>query len=225
MPKPTAALRASISLFILAAGAAFPCLAADRIDWAFKGSILAILEDNGNEGDPSPVMPSPGFDLSIPVLPLVAFEPSLDFYGTYYGYSDKLERAVPYAIENRSAQVVGIVLGTPIAFRWRLRNDLTMRAFAGPAFDFRICYLADGLKLADKEDARAQTDKILGYFWGAGRWFVPTAGVSVDLPSFPGLLVGLEARTWFPMYRLWSGEDLPIIEGLRFAFGVRLSFR
>lgn len=196
------------------------------LTWVARGSILAILEDNGLEGDPMPILPSIGVgcEFTLPFFPVLDFEPSLDIYGTYYGYSYPLDRAVPYAIENRSSWVMGFVLGAPIGYRYRLPNGFVLRGFAGPAFDLRLCLVAGGLEGDDKKDASSQTSDIASYFWGSGRWIIPTAGFGVDFPVFNGLMLGAELRAWFPVYKLWSGEDLPAKEGWRIAAALRVVF-
>jgi hypothetical protein len=197
------------------------------LTWVARGSILAIFEDNGMEGDPMPILPSigGGCEFALPFFPLLDFEPSLDVYGTYYGYSYTLDRAVPYAIENRSSWVMGFVLGAPIGYSYRLPNGFVLRGFAGPAFDLRLCLVAGGLEGDDKDDASSQTSDIASYFWGSGRWFIPTAGFGVDFPVLEKLLLGAELRAWFPVYKLWSGEDLPAKEGWRIAATLRVVFK
>jgi hypothetical protein len=37
--------------------------------------------------------------------------------------------------------------------------------------------------------------------------------------------VGLDGRVWFPLYRLWTAEDLSPMEGWRFGVGFTASFR
>lgn len=196
------------------------------LSWVARGSVLAILEDNGMEGDPMPILPSAGVgaEFALPFFPILYFEPSLDLYGTYYGYSYTLDRAVPYALENRSSLVLGFVLGVPVSYRYRLPNGIILRGFAGPAFDLRLCLVAGGLEGEDKDDASSQTSDIASYFWGGGRWFMPTAGIGADFPLLKGIRLGGELRTWFPIYKLWSNEDLPAKEGWRVAATLRFVF-
>jgi len=197
----------------------------DRLDWSFGGSVLLIPEDNGLESDPMPILASPGVAAAYPLFALFDVEATLDFYGTNYGYSDVLERAVPYAIENRSSFVVGSVLGIQGVGRFPLPGDLRLRVYGGPAFDLRLCLTAGGLEGADLEDAAEETGLIAEYFWGSGRWILPVAGAGIDYPASDKFLLGLDARIWIPLYRVWSGEDLPFVEGWRLAAGIRISIR
>jgi hypothetical protein len=197
----------------------------DRLDWSFGGSVLLIPEDNGLESDPMPILASPGVAAAYPLLALFDVEATLDFYGTNYGYSETLERAVPFAIENRSSFVVGTVLGIQGLAHFPLPGDLRLRVYAGPAFDLRLCLTAGGLEGADLEDAAKETGLIADYFWGSGRWILPVVGAGIDYPASEKFLLGLDARLWMPLYRAWSGEDLPAVEGWRLAAGLRVSIR
>ncbi len=197
----------------------------DQLAWSFGGSVLLLPEDNGLESDPMPILASPGAAVSYPLLALFDVEATLDFYGTHYGYSDSLERAVPAAIENRSSFVVGTVLGVQALLHFPLPGDLRLRVYGGPAFDLRLCLTAGGLEGEDLEDAAAETGQIAEYFWGSGRWILPVLGAGIDYPATEKYLLGLDARIWIPLYRTWSGETLPAVEGWRLAAGLRVSIR
>jgi hypothetical protein len=197
---------------------------------SFAGSVFFFPEDNGREGDPMPVLPSPGAALSYPVWGPVHAEMTLDLYFTNYRYSPILGRAVPAAIENRSAFVFGPLLGIQAVGRFPLSEKFVVRAYGGPAADLRIVVLAMDLNPRDttggiETNAQLQTDAVREYFWGKGRWFMPVAGAGIDYAINEKFLLGLDFRTWFPLYRLWTGEDLPAVEGWRFGLGLRVTIR
>ncbi len=210
-------------MVLFAAGA--PLKALEGVQWLIRGGMLFLPEDNGLESDPSPVLFSPGAAARLSFFDYLGLEISLDFYGTYYAYSYTLDRAVPAAIENRSAFVFGSILGIQAVYIYKPLDFWTIRAYAGPGFDFRISLTAGGLEGADKEDAASQTRDISSYFWGKGRWLYPVAGVGMDFAATSNLLLGFDFRTWFPMYKLWSGEDLPAIEGWKFGLDFTVTFR
>jgi len=218
-------LGALIVLTVL--GVSAPLFPQEKVQFVLRASILAILEDNGMEGDPSPILPSPGFSVSIPIprVPLLTFEPGIDLYSTYYGYSYVLDRAVPYAIENRSAIVIGTMLSLPVEFGFRIRGIAGFHAFAGPSVDARLCLVADGLEGSDYDDAASQTADISGYFWSEGRWVQFLMGGGFDFPFTSKTMLGVEFRLWYPAYHLWTGEDLPATENLKLALGLTLVFR
>jgi hypothetical protein len=215
-----------IGLLALAACLCSPLPAVDGTAFIFRGAVLGILEDNGLHGDPAPILPSPGFAVSFALKSAFRFEPGIDLYSTYYGYSDELERAVPIADENRSASVYGVLVTLPLDYSYALSDSVGLRASLGVTADLRLCLIAPGLDDAaqGRDEAAAETEKISSYFWGAGRWLFPTAAVGADFRAGERYSIGIEARGWYPLYRHWSGEDLPKAENLRFSLGLRLAY-
>ena len=193
-----------------------------NFSWFLKTSILFFPEDNGMASDPMPVLPSPGVGFSFPITDMFRLEATLDFYMTYYGF--EFGRAVPVAIENRSALVLGSLLSIQVAAYFPINSFLTIRAFGGPAADLRLVLLAPDLNAGDLADAQSQTDSVRNYFWSSGRWLMPVVGAGVDFTISPRFKIGIDMRVWVPIYRIWSGEDLPAIEGWRFSPGLRFSF-
>ncbi|MDR1318295.1 MAG: hypothetical protein LBJ90_01605 [Treponema sp.] len=202
----------------------------DRFSWSLAGSVLFFPEDNGNEGDPMPVLPSFGGAAAFRIWGPVSIELTEDLYFTNYRYSQKLDRAVPAAIENRSAFVFGFFTGLQALVHFPLNDIVSFRAYGGPAADFRAITLAADLHPDDftgnpESDAGMQTDSVREYFWDRGRWFMPVLGGGADFSLNEKFLLGIDARIWFPVYRLWTDEDLPGIEGWRFGIGLRVTPR
>lgn len=211
---------------------AFPLTAADfgdRISWSVEGSILYFPEDNGTAGDPAPILPSLGAALALQMRSYLWLELTEDLYFTHYSYNYSLKRAVPAAIENRSAFVFGFFTGMQVLGRFPLGNFADFRIFGGPAADFRIVALAANLHPDDfsgnpETDAKIQTAAVRKYFWEKARWFMPVAGIGMDFVVNEKFLAGFDMRVWFPMYRI-AGDNMPPIEGWRFALGLRISPR
>ena len=207
----------------------------ERLDWAANGNILYFPEDNDVGGDPAPILPSLGADLAYHFIGPLWAEFTEDLYFTHYAYNYSLDRAVPAAIENRSAFVFGLLTGFQALGRFPLeKNPSGSRAFArvymGPAIDFRIVTLAGNLHPDDftgipASDPKIQTDSVRKYLWGKGRWFLPVTGVGMDFAINEQYMLGFDLRVWYPAYRLWSKENLPPIEGWRFGAGIRISPR
>ncbi|MDR1176322.1 MAG: hypothetical protein LBK83_12740 [Treponema sp.] len=199
----------------------------DRFSWTFGGSILIFPEDNGLKGDPMPVLPVPSLSAAFRIWGPIYTELSLDVYYTHYGYDFELNRAVPYAIENRSAQVWGFLTGLGAQGRFKLPKGFVLRGTGGFAADLRIIAIAGDLNdvdfTGDEKDPGVQTDAIKDYFWSEGRWLFPFLGVGFDFPASSKFLVGLDGRVWFPLYRAITEEDLPPSEGWRFGFGIRIT--
>jgi hypothetical protein len=224
-------LLVSLTLLILVSGA-LPLGAEgfrDHLSWSFGGTVLLFPEDNGNRGGPMPVLPAPGAALSYSIWGPLSVEAALDLYGTYYLYDFEWNRALPAEIENRSAFVLGLLTGFHALARFPLGDRFTLRAYGGPDMDFRIITLAsdhpDDLTGVQETDARIQTDAVRTYFWSQGRWFLPVLGTGLDYRLNEKFLIGLDFRTWFPLYRIWSREELPPAEGWRFGLGLRITVR
>jgi hypothetical protein len=201
-----------------------------RFDWAVNGSILYFPEDNGNEGDPAPILPSLGVNFAFKAIGPLWVELTEDLYFTHYMYNFRLDRAVPAAIENRSAFVFGFLTGIQALCRFRLSDGIAARVYGGTVADFRIVALAGNLHPDDftgipESDARIQADAVREYFWEKGRWFLPVSGIGMDFAVNERYKLGFDLRTWFPVYRLWDREGLPAIEGWRFGAGIRVSPR
>ena len=224
---PSPPLRALLAALVLGL-AALPAGAdgaLSRVSWFAHGSILFFLEDNGMESDPMPVLPSLGVGISYPVADTLRLEFTMDFYTTHYGFSHSLNRPVPVAIENRTARVMGFLMALQLSRHFDITRNATIRAFGGPAADFRAVFAASGLGggLDDMAQVRRDTDLVRSYFWSQGRWFMPVAGVGADYAVSPDIRLGLDFRVWMPAYRLWTRENLPAVEGWRFGPGIRIT--
>jgi hypothetical protein len=200
------------------------------LDYSLRGSILVFPEDNGIDSSPMPILPSLGGSASYALSDLLALELSLDLYGTFYDYSYDLDRVVPASLEDRSSFVIGTLWGMQPVFRFKpWGENITIRTYGGLSFDLRICFLATGIEAGELHQAKGKTvgdasEDIFSYFWGGGRWFFPFAGAGMDFAFLESMTLGFDLRVWFPVWRLWTGEDLPFIEGFRFGLGFRATF-
>jgi len=205
----------------------------DNINWAIHGGIFYFAADNGKQGaDPAPILPTAGGSLAWQFWGPLRVELTEDIYFTNYEYNSKLGYPMACNPENRSAFVMGFITAIQITCAIPLGDGGTLvRVFGGPAADFRIVTLAFGLNHpADftgniETDAQLQTDAISEYFWSEARWFLPVFGAGVDFPISEKFLLGFDLRVWFPLYRLWTDEDIPPIDGWRFGVGLRITPR
>ncbi|TCW62345.1 hypothetical protein [Treponema sp. J25] len=196
------------------------------LEWTVSGALLAILEDNGLASDPMPLCPMPGVRISTPLTPWVEGVVSCDIYGTYYGYSDSLQRPIPVAIENRSALVVGALVGIGPQFRipiasppFALPGPWTLSFFVGPVVEVRASFLASGLEGADAADAQEEINRMSSYFWSSGRWLSFSLGGSLFFLPLGSYQLGLSLTSWLPLYRIWTDYNQPFVEGWKVAFG------
>lgn len=199
--------------------------------WSFRGTLMIFPEENGPaSGAPMPLLSVPGAALAYRFRESCEAEFSLDLYLTRYGYDWKLDRPVPVELENRSAFVLGALAGVRLGVYVPLGSRGILRIYAGPAADLRLVLLAADLNESDlipndPSGAPMQTSAVRNYFWAGGRWFLPFAGAGFDIPVNDDLLVGIDFRVWFPVYRCWTGEDLPPLEGWRFGPAFKITLR
>ena len=204
------------------------------LDYSVRFNVLFFLEDNGNKSAPMPILPSLGGGASYALNNLLALELSLDLYGTTYDYEYSLKRAVPSNDEFRSAFVVGSIVSFQPVFRFRpMGEKFTIRAYLGPSFDLRIIFPAYGIKESEQHtnDGVNYTGHTVGearkdissYFWG-GRFVFFVAGGGMDFPLLDTIKLGFDLRLWIPVWRIWTGEELPFVEGIRFGLGFRVTF-
>jgi len=203
----------------------------DNITWSVHGTILYFAADNGSGADPAPILPSLGVSAAWHFWGPLRLEVSEDIYFTNYEYNSTLGHAMACNLENRSAFVIGFITGVQLAGFIPVDNKgMGVRIYGGPSADLRIVIQAFGLHPDDftgniETDAGMQTDAIRKYFWSDGRWFFPVLGAGMDFPVNEKFLLGFDLRTWIPLYRLWTDENLPSIDGWRFGIGLRLTPR
>jgi hypothetical protein len=202
----------------------------DILQWSITGNILYFPADNGVNADPAPILPSLGGVLSLQLAGPIRLELTEDIYFTNYEYNSA--RPMACNPENRSALVIGFITAIQFTGNFSLGGKGTaFRVYAGPAADLRIVTLAAGLNHpADftgdiDTDPQLQTDAIREYFWSNARWFMPVAGIGMDFPINERFLLGFDLRAWFPVYKFWTDENLPAIDGWRFGAGIRITPR
>jgi len=203
----------------------------DDISWSTRGSILYFAANNGSGADPAPILPSLGVSAEWRLFSPLRLELTEDIYFTNYEYNTAIGYAMACNPENRSAFVMGFITGVQVTGFFPVNNKgIDLRVYGGPSADIRLVVQAFGLHPDDftgdiETDARMQTNAIRKYFWSSGRWFFPVVGAGMDFPVNEKYLLGFDLRTWFPIYRLWTDNNLPAIDGWRFGIGVRLTPR
>jgi hypothetical protein len=198
----------------------------DTLQWAITGNILYFPAENGVDADPAPLLPSLGGALSLPLVSFLRVEFTEDIYIANYELNPMLGYPAACNPENRSALVIGFITGVQVTGTFPIDDKGTViRAYAGPAVDLRIVALAAGLEHPSDSDAQEQTDAIRDYFSKDARWFLPVVGFGMDFPINEKFLLGFDLRMWLPIYKVWTDQDLPAINGWRFGVGFRITPR
>jgi len=202
----------------------------DNLGWAVHGSIFYFAANNGVDSDPAPIIPSAGFSLAWQLIDYLKLEFTQDIYFTNYEWESNLGYPMACNIENRAAFVLGFLTGVQATGYFPL-DKISLRVYGGPAVDFRVVTTAFGLNhpadyIGDIEtNVELQTEAIKNYFWQSGRWFMPVAGLGFDFPINEKFLLGFDLRAWFPVYKIWTDDNAPAIDGWRFGAGFRIAKR
>jgi len=207
------------------------------LHWSYNGGLLHLAADNGKVGaDPAPILPSLGAAAAWHFTGPFWFEATEDIYFTNYEYNYTYGYPMPCNPENRSAFVMGFVTGFQVKAVFPIPipiglNPITTRVYAGLVLDLRLVLQAFGLNHPDdfsggiETNAKLQTDAIRSYFWGSGRMFYSVIGAGADYPVNENFMIGLDLRMWIPLYRIWTNENIPDIDGWRFGASIRLTPR
>jgi len=200
--------------------------------WSMSGSLFYFAADNGVDSDPAAIIPVFGVSFAWQFWGPLRLELTEDIYFTNYEYNAALGYPMACNPENRSAFVMGFLTGIQLTAHFPIGNNGTaFRVYGGPAADFRLAVLAFGLNNpADftndlATDPKLQTDAIFKYFWSEGRWFMPVFGMGMDFPVNEKFKLGFDLRAWFPVYKLWTDDKTPAIDGWRFGAGLRITPR
>ena len=204
----------------------------DNIHTAYMGNLMLLASDNGSNADPAQIVPMFSFSAAYPVTRFFRIELIEDIYFINYEYNAALGYPMACTPDNRSAFVLGFVTGLQVTLFLPIGEDGTgIRFYGGPAADLRVVILAFGLENPSdftgnlETDPRMQTDAIADYFWSNGRMLYSTVGLGFDFPMNKKFLLGFDLRAWMPLYRLWTNEDIPAIDGWRFGAGLRITPR
>jgi len=201
-----------------------------NIQWSFGGNLFHFAANNGADSDPAPILPSLGFSAAIQITEILWLEVTEDIYFTNYQYNAERDYPMACSQPERSAFVMGFKTGIQLVGKIPINdNGITVRVYGGPAADFRIVTLAFGLNYEGdftgdiKTDPQLQTNAIRNYFWSNGRFIMPVIGAGMDFPISEHFMVGFDLRAWIPIYKVWTNDDTPAIDGWRFGIGFRIT--
>ena len=173
----------------------------------------------------SGLVQSIGVEFFLPISPVVAFEPGLDFFYDEYIYLEELGRAVMTSRESASswgplATVLGVHIGLPFSFRADLSEHfaLVFRSGLGGFFRFPVA----GIDGTDAEDLPT----IAADLNGAGRWLYPEFGIGFNGKISERTRAEFGVQALLPLHRAWDRTELPFWDSLVVwaSLGLKLSF-
>lgn len=202
-------MRAKIILFALfmtgAPGLTF-ALALSEID--INAGLMYI--GSAPPGAPSPVVQTLGASLLVQTGGPLFFEPSIDFFGSYYVWNTTVNRAVPSPYENaESFLTIGSLIGLQAGMVFPVAKDLEMGGAVG--IDFLIRFPLE---------FPTGTGDGLTYFYSEGRFVFPETRFITRWDVTDGVTLVFTLRGMYPLFHLWDGESLPFYDQLLAAFNL-----
>ena len=156
------------------------------------------------EGRKSCIINSFGLTIPLRLNPYLLLLPSLEIYGTNYGFEPGDVKAVPVEIEYASgAWVMAFLLDTAVAFDISLSEQANFGIFAAPAFLFRL-----PLFPWPEEESSDLTTRLVEYLYGSGRFFYPEVGIYFHYKLFESIALKIQARALFPLFHAWDEEGV-----------------
>jgi hypothetical protein len=203
---------ASIALLILACTQA---IALQIESYDIQNTVLFIVNTEGLNSAPTPILWAPGGAINIPISGIDNFywRPDANLFWNYYLWDSTLKRALPAEIEHRSAIVVGLILDSPLSYDFPIGDKVKIEVGAGPAFVIRASFLAS-VSAGDVSDAKPQVAPVGRYFYDKGRWFYPETSLSFLYKLSDKASFGLSARVYYPVFHLWDKMGLSFTDEL-----------
>lgn len=163
---------------------------------------------------PSPILFTPGFGFIWPNDTFISFEPSANFFFSYFLWYDG--RALPAEIENRTASTLSVLLDLPVVFALNLEHA-KLQLNAGASILMRFGWLSQG----NDESLKDEVELINDYFWSKARFLYLSGGASwiFSLPS--NTQFGPFLNIYAPIGSIFAREGL---NGMIISVGLKISF-
>ena len=203
-----------IALFgALCVSASLSALTVDELDANF-GLIYIGTTDPGASG-PSIITPLYGVSLPMQLSGPFFIEPMLELYTTYYQWTGTA--AAPASMESPTGFLtLGALLSMHGGARWAVSPVLTVGGSLG--LDFLLRFPIEFL-MPDQNPA-ADTGSGFGWFFGAARFIYPEARAFLRWQVTDAIGLVFNLRAWFPLFKLWDGQNLPFPDQFMFAGGI-----
>ncbi|HVP18621.1 MAG TPA: hypothetical protein VMU36_06455 [Spirochaetia bacterium] len=160
-------------------------------------------------GGPSPITQSFGVSFVVQAAGPLFFEPSIEFFGTYYEWTGA--RAVPTGYESGTGFfTVGSLIGLHAGMMYPVATGLEMGGALGVDFLIRFPL--------EFQNTAADTGDGLNYFYSQGRFIFPETRFITRWHVTDGVTLVFTLRGMYPLFHLWDGESLPFYDQLMAAF-------
>jgi len=200
-------------LFILSSGAS----GMDLENPVFRGGML-FLGNSDVQTAPSPLLTTVGVSLPMRFSEYILLEPGLQFHGTWYGFSE--ERPVPIQYERRESRVLSVLIDPAFRVEVPLSEKVRTGLSVSPGIVLRFPLVVyEDVHDGDVFDRAAALD----YFFSAGRFFYPRAGLYLSWQATENVLLRVAFDSWFPLYHAWEGGAF--LDGLMLCGWAGLSWK
>ncbi|MCX7023547.1 MAG: hypothetical protein NT080_02875 [Spirochaetes bacterium] len=165
--------------------------------------VLFILNDSG-QGAASPIVNIIGCSLSYSFTGGGAwsFDPGFDLFWTQYEWDASGSRAIPTEPETAEASfVIGGILDGPFSYRFRINERLSIKPGAGLAMVLRVP-IPNSTSMPGEDNLA-----IAGWFYGGARFLYPELQALVDVELQDRFAFEFAARTFWPVFNLWTGAN------------------
>jgi hypothetical protein len=156
-------------------------------------------------GAPSPLVQTLGTSLVIQSDGPFFFEPTIEFFGSYYEVIGS--RTVPSPYESgTSFLTIASLITLQSGLMYTVSKDIEMGGALGVDFLIRFP--------VEFQNTDADTGDGLTYFYSQGRFIYPETRFITRWHVADGVTLVFTLRAMYPLFHLWDGESLPFYDQL-----------
>ncbi|HTX72520.1 MAG TPA: hypothetical protein VMC79_06805 [Rectinemataceae bacterium] len=146
-----------------------------------------------------------------------SFEPTVDLYWTYYELDNG--KAFSTGIADRTAFVLGLLINAPAVYSIPFGGSWVLGLGAGLGINARVGFLgASDASLSD-------VGGINRYFWGQGRFLMPSTLLRIEYRLTARIEFGFTASAFWPLFNLWAADGSPFLDQAIFDGALVIRYR
>ncbi len=192
--------------FFLLALALIPLIPIESLQYLQFDAGLHFIGNSEPDSAPSPFLPTVGMTFPILDHPFLTWESSFLLFGTYYQYENN--RANPVEQEHRDFLVPAVLGDTRFGAVLKL-GKFSMGGNIGLALLLRV-------PIPLFSDISSDWGPIAAYFYAMARFFYPESEVYASYQLDNEITLKVAFRSYYPLFNLWTGEQLPFIDQYMF---------